>query len=455
MDKPKLLIVDDNEAFTSLFQILPEAKGYDIIAVHAAEKALEVLATRSFDIVVSDVQMPGMSGFELFHKIQDRWPETPVILATAFGSTEDAVRAVTEGAFHYFEKPLDDKLDLFWTTVREAVEKKRLQRQLVVLEKEKALHAEIITPFIGHSLAVKEVSAAIAEIANLPVTVLISGETGTGKSLVAKLIHKNGERCDQPFFAVNCGDFAEGVLESELFGHEKGAFTGAVAVRKGIFELVHGGTLFLDEISEASLNLQSKLLRVLEEKSFARVGSATALHSDFRFLSATNRDLDDHIQKGHFRRDLFYRLNVYRIDIPPLRDRPEDLPALADFYCQKFCSDYGRKIEGLSIEALAALKTYGWPGNVRELINVIERAVITCKDNKITTRHLPFQPEGFEKISDLELKSMEKYFVSIALQRTAGNRTHAAVMLGISRKTLIDKIKKYRLESFKNTPPPS
>ncbi|MGD8771343.1 MAG: sigma-54 dependent transcriptional regulator [Desulfobacterales bacterium] len=287
---------------------------------------------------------------------------------------------------------------------------------------------------------------SIKEVAPLPVTVLISGETGTGKELVARSIHELSDRKSRPFFAVGCNEFSPGVLESELFGHEKGAFTGAVEQKKGLFEVAHESTLFLDEIADASSMFQAKLLRVLESKRFSRVGGTIPLTSDFRIITATNRDIQADVASGRFRQDLFFRINVYEIKIPPLRHRKEDISLIADFYVKRFCQVYHRSITGLSENALASMIMYDWPGNVRELINVMERAVITCRESMITTRHLPFDTRALEDISDLNLKELEKFYIELALKRTSKNKTRAAELLGISRKTLIDKVKKYELE---------
>ena len=443
MKKPRIVLVDDNESFLDLFCFLPDAADYEIFPFSSAEKALDLLNRKTVDLVVSDIEMPGMSGIEFFERVQDLCPDIPFILITAYGSTEKAVRAVKKGAYHYFEKPIDDKLDIFWITVRNALINGKMLRQLTSLQKEKSLRSETFSPIIGSSGGIKNVLQSIQEVADLPVTVLVAGETGTGKELVAQAIHNQSKRNDKPFFAINCAELSSGILESELFGHEKGAFTGAINQKKGLFEITHGGTLFLDEISEAPPSLQVKLLRVIENKNFKRVGGELTLSSDFRIIAATNRNLESEVAEGRFRKDLFYRLNVYTIQIPSLRDRREDILLIADFYLRKFRRTYHRPAEGLSESVLMVLRNYDWPGNVRELINVIERAVITCKTPMITTKHLPFDTKETYKISDLNLKTMEKFFVELALRRTGDNKTRAAELLGISRKTLIEKVKKY------------
>ena len=442
MKKPNILLVDDNEAFLELFISLPEAKNFDIIPLTSAFEALAKLGQVPVDLIITDVQMPGMTGSELFKKVQDLYPDIPVIIITAFGSTQEAIESVKQGAFHYFEKPINDQMDRFWVTVREALSKRKMLKEVALLNKEKALHSGFSTPIIGRSNEIRKIMGAIDEIAGLPVTVLISGETGTGKGIVARAIHAASDRKDKPFFAVNCNEFAPGVLESELFGHEKGAFTGAFERKSGIFEVAHEGTLVLDEISEAPMAAQSKLLRVLEEKCFNRVGGTHLLFSDFHLLATTNRNLNKEVEKGRFRQDLFYRLNVYTIEIPPLRNRKADIVLIAEFYLRKFCQAYGRFIEGFSEDALFALGAYDWPGNVRELVNVIERAVIVCRETIITKKCLPFDLKSAPEISGLNLVEMEKLFIELALRRTANNKTKAAALLGINRKTLLEKVKK-------------
>ncbi|MCJ7618224.1 MAG: sigma-54 dependent transcriptional regulator, partial [Desulfobacterales bacterium] len=298
MEKPRIVLVDDNESFLDLFCFLPDAGNYEIFPFASAEKALNLLNMETVDLVISDVQMPGMSGIELFKRVQDMYPDIPFILLTAYGSTEKAVQAVKKGAYHYFEKPIDDKLEIFWITVRNALHNGKMLRQLASLQKEKSFRSETFLPIIGNSSGIKNVLQSIQEVADLPVAVLITGETGTGKELVAQAIHKQSKRNDKPFFAINCSELSSGILESELFGHEKGAFTGAINQKKGLFEITHQGTLFLDEIGEAPVSLQAKLLRVIENKSFKRVGGESILSSDFRIITATNSNLESEIAEG-------------------------------------------------------------------------------------------------------------------------------------------------------------
>lgn len=447
MTKPRIVLVDDNVSFLELFGSMPEVQDFDLRTFNSAWEALNALQQDPADLIVTDVQMPGLDGFAFFRQVQDQTPHIPVIVITAFGSTEQAVRAVQRGAFHYFEKPITDKLPLFWATVREALVKGRMSQQLAFYQKRRELLTKSVPPLIGASESIRKVIASIHEVAELPATVLITGETGTGKDLVARLIHEHSGRPSEAFFPVSCSEFAPGILESELFGHEKGAFTGAVTLRKGLFEVADQGTLFLDEINDAPAPLQAKLLRVLESRQYTRVGGSVVLKSDFRLLAATNQDLDKSVAAGTFRNDLYYRIKVYQIDMPPLRHRKEDIPLLAEFYLKQYSQAYGRGIEGFSEEALQALRAYDWPGNVRELVNVIERAVIICKEVAITTAHLPFDPGQVPCISDLNLADIERFYIELALKRTAGNKSRAARLLGISRKTLIEKVKNYGWEN--------
>ncbi len=443
MEKEKILLVDDNESFLELFLSLSGAEAFNIQPLTSAKDALEVLKKEHVGAIIADVQMPEMTGIELFKIVQDLYPEIPFIMITAHGSTELAIQAVKQGAFHYFKKPVNSLSDLLWNTIQEALDKHKILNEITSLRKEKSLGFKTSSPMIGQSNEMKRIYQDIKEIAELPVTVLIRGETGTGKELVARSIHEQSDRKDNFFFAVNCNEFASGILESELFGHEKGAFTGALNQKKGFFEVADKGTLLLDEIIEAPLPLQSKLLRVLETNQFTRVGGTSPVYSDFRIITATNGDLEQAIADGKFREDLLYRINVYTINIPPLRERRDDVHLIAEHYVNHFSRKFRRPAQGISENALMALRSYDWPGNVRELVNVIERAVITCKKPMITTTDLPFETEDYLKISDLNLKDMERFYTELALKRTGGNKSGAARQLGISRKTLIEKLKKY------------
>lgn len=451
---PKILFIDDNESFLrSYVPLLTEEKDLDVLTASSARQALEILETDSIDVIVSDIHMPGMSGIQLLEEIFKLGLNTPVIFITAFGSVEQAIELVKQGAFHYFKKPLADKLDLLRSTIRQAYAKGSMQKELATFRKEKSLRNQSQATIIGKSEKIEKILQSIEEVASTSVNVLIYGETGTGKDLVARMIHDLSERRERPLFPISCTELAEGILESELFGHEKGAFTGAVARQEGLLELADNSTLFLDEISEASMVLQSKLLRVVENKAFFRVGGRTQISSDFRLITATNRDLEECVAEGKFRRDLFYRLNTYRIDLPPLRERKTDIPLLVEYYLDKFSRKHKRPINGISADAMLFLMEYNWPGNIRELVSIIERAVITCRCNLITLNHIPLKAgtkEDYEP-SDLNLKNVERFVIGIALKRTEGNKAKAADLLGINRKTLAEKMRSYGLDETTKT----
>jgi two-component system response regulator AtoC len=446
MTTPCLMLVDDNAGFLELFRAMPECRDVELVTFTRVAEALAYLAEQPVDVIVSDVEMPEMDGNAFFNAVQDAHPDVPFIFLTAYGSTDKAIQAVKQGAFHYFEKPLHDRLDLFWATVRQALARRDHLREIAAWRRQEAGSGRPADRLIGPSAAMQRVRRAIAEVADLPVTVLVTGATGTGKELVARAVHARSGRRDRPFMPVNCAEFASGVLESELFGHERGAFTGAVEQRKGLFEITGHGTLFLDEICEAPVDMQAKLLRVLEDRRFRRVGGSVRLGAECRLVTATNRDLPAEVAAGRFRQDLFYRINVYTITIPPLRERREDIAPIAQAYLQRFNTQYQRSIEGFTEQALTALAAYDWPGNVRELVNVVERATITCRESRITSRHLPFAAPAEIRTSGLDLKAVEKVYIGLALERTGRNKSRAARLLNISRKTLNEKLKRYALD---------
>jgi len=447
--KPKILFVEDNEGFQRSFvPLLTEGGDFEVLTALSARQALELLEIESVDVIVSDIQMPEMSGIEFYQELLKLGIEAPIIFVTGYGSVEQAIELVKQGAFHYFEKPLVNKLAILKSTLRQALAKGSMLKELATFRKEKSLRKRSQASIIGQSNKIGKILQSIEEVASTSVNVLIYGETGTGKDLVARMIHDLSEREDRPFFPISCTELAEGILESELFGHERGAFTGAVARQEGLLELADKSTLFLDEISEASQALQSKLLRVVESKVFFRVGGRTQISSDFRLVTATNRNLEECVAAGQFRRDLFYRLNTYRIDLPPLRKRKTDIPLLVEYYLHKFSRKYQRPITDISADAMLFLTEYDWPGNIRELVSIIERAVITCRSKLITLDHFPFQldPKDDHEPSDLNLKSVEKFVIQMAMKRTEDNRVKAAELLGINRNTLAEKLRSYKLD---------
>lgn len=453
--RPVVLVVDDEKnTRDGLERALRGA--YDVLSAEDAARALALLETRRVDIVLSDVRMPGMDGLTLIQRIRARTPQPVCILLTAYGSIETAVEAMKRGAYDFLTKPLNlDRLELLLQRALREREMASENREL-----REALDAKFgLEQIIGQSPAMQEVFDTIRQVAPSRATVLITGESGTGKELVAKALHRLSPRSDGPFIPVHCAALSHQLLESELFGHEKGAFTGAVEQRPGRFELADGGTLFLDEIGEIDASVQVKILRVLEERQFERVGGRETLNVDVRLLAATNRDLQRMVAEGRFREDLFYRLYVVVVHLPPLRERGTDIPLLAQHFTAALARENGRAIEGLTADAMAALCAYAWPGNVRELRNVIERSVVLAHGSKITLRDLP--PPLREAARprapgagghELTLENAEQQMIARALHAHGGNVTRAAQQLGISRRTLHRKIKAFGLAE---PPPPA
>ena len=368
----RVLVVDDEERVRKLLTRLLQEEGHRVRAASSGREALEALEGEAYDLVLTDLTMPGMSGMDLLSEIREKWPEMSVILITAFGTVESAVEAMHKGAFHYITKPF--KLDEVRIFTQRALQEGRTRRELAALRREVHQKFEYAN-IIGKSKAMRDVFSLIERVAPSNSTVLIQGKSGTGKELVAKAIHYNSPRRRSPFVPINCGAIAETLLESELFGHVKGAFTGAIANKKGIFEEAQGGTIFLDEIADTSPGMQVKLLRVLQEREIRRVGGNDTIKVDVRLIASTNRNLAEAVRERDFREDFYYRLNVIPLILPPLRDRPEDIPLLARRFLAGFAAEAGSEVTGISTEAMRALMHYAWPGNIRELENVIERAV--------------------------------------------------------------------------------
>jgi two-component system response regulator AtoC len=450
-----VLVVDDDSAMRELVVSLLEDEGIHALAAGTGGEALERLAEFDTDVVLSDIRMPGRSGVELLGEIRELRPDTPVVLMTAFGSIDSAVEAMRAGAFDYITKPF--KKDVLFVALEKAFERRALEEENRRLRR--ALdQTSSFGDLIGASPAMREIFALIRKIADGRSSVLITGESGTGKEVVARTIHFSGARAERPFVPINCTAIPEGLLESELFGHVKGAFTGAHVTKHGLFEQAAGGTLFLDEIGDMGLGLQGKLLRVLQDHEVRPVGGTTSVKIDVRIIAATNRDLRQEIEAGRFRRDLFYRLNVIPIEIPPLRDRPEDVPPLAEA-CLRRHAD-GRPLR-LTPAAIECLKRGRWEGNARELENVIERAVALCDAPEIDADDLPMPREtaGGEEAADgsvlvrqavdrqLSLAELEDLYIDQILEHTHGNKVQAARILGINRRTL------YRRGDRKTRPP--
>jgi DNA-binding NtrC family response regulator len=445
-----ILIVDDEKGQREILTLILMKEGYDVADVPGVREALEQLGRREFDLIMTDLKMQGQSGLDLLEAVQAADPLQCVIIMTAHGTVDSAVEAMKKGAFDYLEKPLErDNLIL---TLRRAFERIGLVRENRVLLK-RVEQIQTIPNILGEHPKMREVFRIVSKIAATNSTVLIVGESGTGKELVARAIHDGSQRRDKPFMAINCAAIPDSLMESELFGHEKGSFTGANVREIGIFEAANGGTVFLDEIGEMNVAMQAKLLRAIQEKEIRRVGGKVNVPLDVRILSATNKELEQEIKRGNFREDLFYRLNVIRINLPPLRERGSDVKNLAEFFIKKYSQSSGIAVEGISRSALKLLMNYAWPGNVRQLESVIERSVLMAESNYIEPEDLsaevtltsalsggiPFElpPEG------IAFEELEKGIIIKAMERADWVIGKAAPLLGMSYKTL-----QYRLDKF-------
>ena len=448
----KVLVVDDEPGMRSLLTRVMEKEGYTASACAGGSEALQAFTREDWDLVIADIDMPGMDGIELLKNIRKDSPQVPVLMITAYATVETAVEAMKLGAHDYITKPF--AMDELKIVVGKAFERQRLlvQRDLLLSEIRTQYDTEGI---IGVSGGMRDVVDMAMSVAPSRATVLIEGESGTGKELVARAIHDHSDRKERPFVVVNCGALSEGVLESELFGHERGAFSGAIASRKGRFELADRGSLFIDEVGELPPQAQVKLLRFLQNQEFERVGGSVVLKSDTRIIAATNRDLRAMVRSGSFREDLFYRLNVVHITVPPLRDRREDIEHLARHFLEKYCVQMNKKLDGLPDDVLMALRTYEWEGNVRELENVMERAVVLCTGTTITLRDLPEDVRGGDSTVEAApaqgqtltqiLEAMERQILVRTLEKNRGSQTKTAGELGIKRTTLRYKMGKYGL----------
>jgi DNA-binding NtrC family response regulator len=438
-----ILVVDDEPAQR---QLLAGSLGRDYTVVVAANgsEATQLMSRRNFDLLITDERMPGMNGLELIRWTKEHSPETPVIVLTAYGSLETAVEAMKLGAEEYLTKPLKSPEELR-LVVAKALRDRGFRDRNQLLEAES--QSWFPTDIVAASESMRKVLELAAQVARQPTTVLLTGESGTGKEVVARFLHRSSPRASEAFVGVNCAALSESLLEPELFGHEKGAFTGAVQARRGRFELAHGGTLFLDEVAEMSFNLQAKLLRVLQERQFERVGGTRSIVVDVRVIAATNKDLATAMQGRAFREDLFYRLNVFPILLPPLRERRDDILPLAEFFLRKLSARMGRSPSALSIEAQGRLLRHDWPGNVRELQNAIERALIVTSGGTVEAEALPLNavPGQASPAGPQTLADVEKNVILESLQRNRGERRRTAEELGISLRTLQYRLKDYGL----------
>lgn len=437
-----ILIVDDEESVRESLCNWFKEDGYQVDCAENAKKALEVLESKDYNIILADIKMPGMDGLEMHRRIKDLDKNAIVIIMTAFASVDTAVQALKDGAFDYITKPFDP--DDLSHLIRNAAKQISLSEENEVL-KDKVVSLENVEDLVGKSKAMRNVLKQVESVAQSDSSVIITGESGTGKELIARAIHANSPRKFFPLVNVHCGALSESLLESELFGHEKGAFTGAMYNRKGRFEMADGGTIFLDEIATITSKMQVELLRVLETKNFVRVGGNKEIKSDFRVICATNRDLKKMVEQGKFREDLFYRLNVVNINVPPLRERTEDIPLLVDYFIQKYCKSMNKELVKIDNAALDRLKIFEFPGNVRELENMIERAIVIGNGKEIQLKDLPIGQNivntPFESLDEVEVNHIQNI-----LDKYDWNISRAAKALRVDRVTLYNKIKKYNLK---------
>ncbi|MEE9554791.1 MAG: sigma-54 dependent transcriptional regulator, partial [candidate division Zixibacteria bacterium] len=432
-------------------------EGYEVDVASSGSEGIEKASRKRYDLVLTDLKLPGADGIQVLSEIKEMDPEVSVVVMTAFGTVENAVEAMKIGAFDFLTKPFDtDRLSLL---IKRALENRRLVAENVLLRQELAQNLGL-TEIIGSSTKMKEATALVQKVAASDATVLLNGESGTGKELFAQAIHYLSPRKDGPFVPINCAAIPRDLLENELFGSEKGAFTSSTSRKMGKFEIAEGGTIFLDEIGDMDVSLQAKLLRVLQEKKFERLGGTKTIGVNVRVIAASNMDLKKAIEKKVFREDLFYRLSVFPITIPPLRDRREDIPALADYFIEKFCKEMNKKKKKLSAESLNIMDKYHWPGNVRELENTIERAIILCESKTISPDSLAIRlatvPEirlregaGLKEVAALAQSEAEKSLILRVLSQTRGNKKKCAEILQIDYTTLFEKLKKYGLQTKK------
>ena len=469
----RILIVDDDASMRYSLVRMLEGRGLGVVAAKNGAEALSLFFAEKPELVVMDIKMPGQSGLEVLKQFKERDPKALVILMTAFGTTETAIEAMKSGAFDYILKPFD--IPKMKSLVERALEVSRMMKKAVSLpdQKDGGTAAESI---VGSSPAMQEIYKMIGQVAPTEVTVLLRGESGTGKEMVARAVYHHSQRADRPFLPVNCAAIPETLLESELFGHEKGAFTGALTRRIGRFEQGQGGTLFLDEIGDMTPATQAKILRVLQERRFERLGGSESIAVDVRLIAATNKDLEKGMREGNFRQDLYYRLKVVSLTLPPLRERKEDIPELVRYFILRFWADINPQVREISAKALERLVRHSWPGNVRELENAMKRAMVVAKGNTLLPEDFSFEGAGLEggpagDLGDFEkgleammepvfkvlaersrespeadlMSSLEKILIKRALQETRGNQVQAALLLGMSRNTLRSKIERYRI----------
>lgn len=449
-EKAKILIIDDDEAILDSCTQVLEKGGYSVKGARDGEQGLKIFNRESFHVVLLDLKLPGLDGIEVLDHIKKENPETPVIIMTGYASVESAVEAMKLGAFDYMAKPFSPKE--LRVNIKKSLNNRKMLMENLYLRKELEAKSEFDL-LIGKSKAMEVVLDMVKRVSQSESTVLITGENGTGKELLAREIHKHSLRRNGPFVVVDCGALVETLFESELFGHTRGSFTGAYETKHGRFEVAHGGTIFLDEISNISLNIQAKLLRVIQEKEVTRVGSSKSIKIDVRIIAATHENLAEAVKEGKFREDLFYRLNVVPIHLPPLRDRKEDIPLLVDHFLRKYNKRSKKSIKEIHPKAVRTMMEHNWPGNIRELENTIERAVVLVRNDQIGLEDLIYHGIG-SSLSFLEpvggkyksLDEIEKEYIKVVFHSQHGNKSRTAKLLGIDRKTLLSKLKRYDIQ---------
>ena len=447
MPKARILIVDDEESSRELFAELLQRWGYEVDQTADGHGALKLAAETHPDVIISDLVMPKLDGLALVRALREGQPDTPVVIITGKGTIDAAVEAVREGVFDFVEKPLDPAR--LRVILQRALEKKETLHEMQVLRRRLG-QVDSGVGLVGNSPPMRRAMELVEKVAPSKASVVITGQSGTGKEMVARAIHQLSPRRDKPFIAINCSAIPATLIESEMFGHERGAFTGAEQRRLGAWELADGGTLFLDEVGEIPIELQAKFLRVLEEERLRRLGGKSEIAVDVRVISATNRELKDEIKGGRFREDLYFRLNVFHINLAPLKERHEDIPVLVQHFIDRFAREAGKKLHGVSPQAMKRLTDYGWPGNIRELRNTLERAVILCGSGVIEAEHLPSElaagggESAYLKLPyGLPLREIEKEYILATLHRLQNNKARTAQALGISEKTLYNKLYRY------------
>ncbi len=456
--KSRILVVDDEESIREFLEIMLKKEGYEVTTAEDGARAKDILTKKSFDMIVSDLQMPNMTGIELLKHVKESYPDTVFMLITAFGTTETAVDAMKMGAYDYVTKPF--KIDEVRMNIANALRSQNLEVEVRTLKKE-LVKEYSFQNMVGNSAPMHAIFDLIKRVSQTPTNILVTGESGTGKEVIAKAIHYNGPLKDKPFVTINCGAIPENLMESEMFGHKKGSFTGAIADKQGLFEVANGGTLFLDEVGELPPSIQVKLLRAIQERIIRRVGATDDMKVEVRIIAATNRNLDDMVAKGTFRQDLFYRLNVINIKSPALRDRSEDIPSLANHFLRKYNEKLGKNINAISTEAMDILKKYNYPGNVRELENMMERTVALEAGSTVLPESLPPMvntTSGRKMASSHEIEigddgldldkvigQIEKEVLIKAIHAAGGTKKKAAKLLKISFRSMRYRIEKYNL----------